>query len=106
LRWGLEPELDINRTTGVVHHEGRDICPINDDTLVKPVEELDANQCYPVDDVWNELDQLQMNGSKNVSNGNMGNIDKKAPPQQLDEDKEIQTRIFLRDLYHTMVNST
>jgi Fe-S-cluster containining protein len=108
LRWELEPELNMdirnraNSTISVVRHEGRDICPINDDALIKPVEELNNDQCYPVDDVWDELDQLQTTGSKNGSQGNLRSTEQEAH-QQVDQEEEDQQRVLLQDLYCAMV---
>ena len=58
LRWDLG-ENDGHCQDADEMHEGRDICPLNEECLGAPIEELPAAQCFPVDEVWETLDMLQ-----------------------------------------------
>jgi Fe-S-cluster containining protein len=96
LRWVLPTEHSSGEDGGVVKHEGRDICPINDDCLSKPVEELDPLQCYPVDEVWEILEQLQLQLQLDDNWGEKGEGEGEDD-EGGEEDEEDE--VALRDLY-------
>lgn len=60
LRWDSG---ESDRNAGEVH-EARDICPLNEDCLDAPIEQLPAEQCFPVDEVWETLDTLQASSNE------------------------------------------
>jgi Fe-S-cluster containining protein len=77
---------------GNITHEGRDICPLNDESLLKPVEDMAAEHCYSVDEVWAELDKLGLEATEGSGGGTGGMAAR-------DEGNEAEVAVALRDLF-------
>mmetsp|Transcript_10354 Transcript_10354/g.15820 ORF Transcript_10354/g.15820 Transcript_10354/m.15820 type:complete len:231 (-) Transcript_10354:305-997(-) len=93
LRW-LE-ECNSNAGLG----EARDICPINENCLQEPIEELPRDQCYAIDDIWeDELDMLNYEYVTSTEDHSFVEEQNEAVSSVHPSDGEIK-EIELNDLY-------
>jgi len=80
--------------------EARDICPLNESYLQRPIEELRKDECYSIDEIWE--DELDVLNNKFVGSDNKYNNYVEERPASAPNERKVE-EIELNKLYDTII---